>query len=74
MTGQLRGACAALQPQVASQAGPTLATLQGLGVTVDAATLCSVPLVQLGWKALVAGIVCVIALGCQPAELTRVPI
>jgi hypothetical protein len=29
---------------VASQAGPTLATLQGLGVSnVDAATLCSVP-------------------------------
>jgi len=44
MIGQLRGACAQLQPQVASQAGPTLATLQGLGVTnVDAATLCSVP-------------------------------
>ena len=43
MTGQLRGACAQLQPQVTSQAGPTLATLQGLGVAVDAATLCSVP-------------------------------
>jgi len=43
MTGQLRGACAQLQPQVASQAGPTLATLQGLGVTIDASTLCSVP-------------------------------
>jgi hypothetical protein len=44
MVGQLRGACAQLQPQVATQAGPTLATLQGLGVTnVDAATLCSVP-------------------------------
>jgi hypothetical protein len=28
---------------VSSQAGPTLATLQGLGVTVDAPTLCSVP-------------------------------
>jgi hypothetical protein len=43
MTGQLRGACAQLQPQVTSQAGPTLATLQGLGVSVDAPTLCSVP-------------------------------
>jgi hypothetical protein len=44
MVGQLRGACAQLQPQVASQAGPTLATLQSLGVKdVDAATLCTVP-------------------------------
>jgi hypothetical protein len=43
MTGQVRGACAQLQPQVTSQAGPTLATLQGLGVAVDAPTLCSVP-------------------------------
>jgi hypothetical protein len=42
MTGQLRGACAQIQPQVASQAGPVLATLQGSGVTVDAQTLCSV--------------------------------
>jgi tetratricopeptide (TPR) repeat protein len=43
MTGQLRGACAQLQPQVTTQAGPTLATLQSLGVAVDAPTLCSVP-------------------------------
>jgi hypothetical protein len=44
MVGALRGACAQLQPQVATQAAPTLATLAGLGVTnVDAATLCSVP-------------------------------
>jgi hypothetical protein len=43
MTGQLRGACAQIQPQVASQAGPTLATLRGLGVNVDPPTLCSVP-------------------------------
>jgi hypothetical protein len=43
MTGQLRGACAQLQPQLTSQAGPTLATLQGLGVAIDAPTLCSVP-------------------------------
>src|SRR5260370_23854030 len=43
MTGQLRGARAQLQPQVTTQAGPTLATLQGLGVAIDAPTLCSVP-------------------------------
>jgi hypothetical protein len=43
MTAQLRGACAQLQPQVASQASSTLSTLQGAGVTVDAQTLCSVP-------------------------------
>jgi hypothetical protein len=43
MTGQLRGACAQIQPQVAGQAGPTLSILQGTGVTVDAQTLCSVP-------------------------------
>ncbi|MCA1644947.1 MAG: hypothetical protein LC797_05555 [Chloroflexi bacterium] len=43
MTGSLRAACVQLQPQVATLAGPTLATLQALGVTVDAPTLCSVP-------------------------------
>jgi hypothetical protein len=43
MTGQLRGACAQLQPQVASQASGVLSTLQGLGVAVDGPTLCSVP-------------------------------
>jgi hypothetical protein len=42
MVGQLRGACAQVQPQITSQAGPTLTTLQGLGIKVDAATLCSV--------------------------------
>jgi hypothetical protein len=41
MTGTLRGACAQLQPQVASQAGGTLNALQTLGVSVDAASLCS---------------------------------
>jgi hypothetical protein len=40
MIGQLRGACAQLQPQIVSQAGPTLATLQAAGATVDPATLC----------------------------------
>jgi hypothetical protein len=40
MVGQLSGACAQLQPQIASQAGQTLAVLQAAGVTVDAATLC----------------------------------
>jgi hypothetical protein len=43
MTGQLRGACAQLQPQITSQAGSVLATLQGIGVSVDGPTLCSVP-------------------------------
>jgi hypothetical protein len=43
MTGQLRGACAQLQPQVTSQAGPQLTTLQGLGVSIEPQTLCSVP-------------------------------
>ena len=43
MIGQLRGACAQLQPQVASQAGAELATLQGLGVSIEPQTLCSVP-------------------------------
>ena len=43
MVGQLRGACAQLQPQISSQASATLSTLQSAGVTVDAASLCSVP-------------------------------
>jgi hypothetical protein len=43
MIGALRGACAQLQPQVASQATAAITTLQGLGVSVDAATLCTVP-------------------------------
>jgi hypothetical protein len=43
MTGQLRGACAQVQPQIATQAAPTLTTLQGLGVNIDPATLCSPP-------------------------------
>jgi hypothetical protein len=32
-----------LQPQITSQAGSVLATLQGIGVSVDGPTLCSVP-------------------------------
>jgi hypothetical protein len=43
MAGSLRGACAQMQPQIASQAGATLATLQGAGVSVDPSTLCSAP-------------------------------
>jgi hypothetical protein len=43
MVGQLRGACSQLQPQIATQAAPTLAALQGMGVSVDAQTLCSAP-------------------------------
>jgi hypothetical protein len=40
MVGQLRGACNQLQPQITSQAGPTLAALQALGVSVDPQSLC----------------------------------
>jgi hypothetical protein len=43
MTGQVRAACAQLRPQVASQAGAVLATLQNLGVSISPDTLCSVP-------------------------------
>lgn len=43
MVGQLRGACAQLQPQISSQAGPALAALQTAGVNVDPQSLCSVP-------------------------------
>jgi hypothetical protein len=43
MTSLVRAACAQTQPQIASQLGPTIATLQGVGVSVDAQTLCSVP-------------------------------
>jgi tetratricopeptide (TPR) repeat protein len=41
MVGQLRGACAQLQPQLATQAAPTLAALQTVGVSVDPQTLCT---------------------------------
>jgi hypothetical protein len=41
MTGQLRPACAQLQPQIVGQAGPALAALQAAGVAVDPTTLCS---------------------------------
>jgi hypothetical protein len=41
MVGSLRGACAQVQPQIATQAGATLTALQTLGVTVDARTVCS---------------------------------
>lgn len=43
MIGSLRGACAQVQPQIASQAGATLAALQGLGVGVDAGSVCRAP-------------------------------
>jgi hypothetical protein len=44
MTGQLRAACAQLQPQIASQAGPALAALQAAGVgALDPTTLCAAP-------------------------------
>ena len=43
MVGGLRGACAQVQPQIALQAGATLAALQSQGLSVDPATLCSAP-------------------------------
>ena len=44
MTGQLRAACAQLQPQIATQAGPALAALQAAGVGgIDASSLCASP-------------------------------
>jgi len=43
MAGSLRGACAQVQPQIAAQAGQTLATLQALGIKADPGTLCGVP-------------------------------
>ncbi|MBV9170231.1 MAG: hypothetical protein JOZ81_09140 [Chloroflexi bacterium] len=43
MTAQLRGACAQVQPQITTQAAQTFATLSAAGVSVDPATVCSVP-------------------------------
>jgi hypothetical protein len=43
MVGGVRGACTQVQPQIATQAGPTLQMLQAMGVNVDAQTLCMVP-------------------------------
>jgi hypothetical protein len=43
LTTQVRSACAQLQPDIASQAGPALGALQNLGVTTDAQSLCSAP-------------------------------
>jgi hypothetical protein len=44
MTGQVRAACTQIQPQITSQAGPTLAALQAAGVSgVDPTTLCTPP-------------------------------
>jgi hypothetical protein len=40
MTASVKAACAQLQPQVASQAGPVLSTLQSLGVDAGPAGLC----------------------------------
>jgi hypothetical protein len=40
MIGDVKGACAQIQPQITSQAGPALSTLQSLGVNVDPTTLC----------------------------------
>jgi hypothetical protein len=42
MTASVKAACAQLQPQVASQAGPVLSTLQSLGVSIDSTSFCGV--------------------------------
>jgi hypothetical protein len=42
MTASVKAACAQLQPEIATQAGPVLSTLQSLGVGADPAKLCSV--------------------------------
>jgi hypothetical protein len=43
MVGGVRGACSQVQPQIATQAAPTLQQLQAMGVNVDARALCKVP-------------------------------
>ncbi len=43
MVGSLRGACAQVQPEIDSQTGATLTTLQGVGLSVDPSALCSAP-------------------------------
>lgn len=43
MVGGVRGACSQVQPQVGTQAGPTLQALQAMGVTVEANDLCKLP-------------------------------
>lgn len=43
MVGGVRGACSQLQPQIATQAAPTLQALQALGVIVDPQSLCRLP-------------------------------
>jgi hypothetical protein len=43
MVGGVRGACSQVQPQIATEVGPTLQSLQALGVMIDAQSLCSVP-------------------------------
>jgi tetratricopeptide (TPR) repeat protein len=42
MVGSVRGACAQVQPQIASQARAELQVLQGLGVRIDAQSICAV--------------------------------
>jgi tetratricopeptide (TPR) repeat protein len=43
MTAQVRGACAQVQPLVASQAAQVLVVLTAAGVNIDANALCTVP-------------------------------
>jgi hypothetical protein len=43
MSASLPGACAQVQPQVASQAGPQLAALRALGVAIPESAVCQPP-------------------------------
>ena len=43
MSADARAACADVTPQVATQAGPTLATLREAGVSIEPDAVCSVP-------------------------------
>jgi hypothetical protein len=40
MTGSVRAACAQARPQFASEGGPVVTALRGLGLDLDAASLC----------------------------------
>jgi hypothetical protein len=40
MTASVKAACAQLQPQIVSQGGPVLSTLQSLGIDLGSAGLC----------------------------------
>jgi len=43
MVGSVRGACAQVQPQIATQAGPILTNLRSEGLNIDPSMVCGVP-------------------------------